>query len=130
MNLDTQLALIIAGYLAEHADEGWIKAQTIAEHYGLSVFYISKVMERMKKANLLLSRRGLGGGSQLARPAKEVSVLNIVESIEGRIEYTANLPKKMPVGKLFSPYLEEAFKQASEKEASVLNKASLKQMVG
>jgi Rrf2 family protein len=50
--------------------------------------YLSKVLQGLVRSGLVHSRRGLGGGMTLARPAGEVTILEVVNAVEpiGRIE--------------------------------------------
>lgn len=130
ITFETRIGLAVAGYLAEHSDDGWITLQTIATQYGLSPSYVSKTLEHLTRANILLSKIGVGGGFRLARSATDISLLDIFEVFEGPSEYTANLPERFPPENLFNPRLIEVLRRASEKKALVLGKASLKQMVG
>jgi len=49
---------------------------------------VSKILQALLKAGLLSSVRGAHGGYQLARPASEVSVREIIHCLEGRIALT------------------------------------------
>ncbi len=121
--------LIAAGYLAEQADEGWVAAETISDKYGISVAYLLKIMKEMVKANVLMSKRGPGGGYILARPAKEITLLEIIEAVDGPISTQLELAqqtKKAP----FSIEMEKVCERACEKAVSILNRAKLSQMVG
>ena len=55
----------------------------IAAHQGVSEAHLSKVMQRLVKVGLLTSRRGPGGGFLLGRQAKTISLLEILEAIDG-----------------------------------------------
>jgi Rrf2 family protein len=54
--------------------------------------FLSKVLQRMVAQGLITSRRGGGGGFELARPAHEVSVLTVVEAIDGPIHLNLCVP--------------------------------------
>ncbi len=47
--------------------------------------YLGKVIPQLAKAGLVYSRRGMGGGVVLARPSKNISFLEVVEAVEGKI---------------------------------------------
>ncbi len=120
--------LIAAAYIAEHADEGCVMASRISAKYGISLLYLLRIMKEMVKANVLIGRRGRKGGYILARPAKEITLLEIIEAaggpIAGQLEL-AQLAKKAR----FSVQMEKVCLRASEKAASVLSKAKLSQMI-
>jgi len=129
MHLGTRLALIAAGHLALHYEDGWIRSEQIAEEYNIPEFYLTKIMQQMVEANVLRSKRGFRGGFVLARPAKEISMLEIIEAAEGPIADRSELAN-MEGKDLFNSGLEDTVNRALDKGVSVFSKASLGQMVG
>jgi Rrf2 family cysteine metabolism transcriptional repressor len=57
----------------------------IAEHDGLPLAYLEHLVARLRKAGLVDSRRGSRGGYMLARAAREITMAEIVEALEGSI---------------------------------------------
>ncbi|MFY9264259.1 MAG: Rrf2 family transcriptional regulator [Solirubrobacterales bacterium] len=57
----------------------------IAADNGLPFAYLEHLAARLKKADLVESRRGPRGGYLLARPAESISMAEIVEALEGQI---------------------------------------------
>lgn len=55
---------------------------TIAEITKVPPGYLSKVLQTLRKAGLVDSKRGLGGGFTLARPAEELTVLEVVNAVD------------------------------------------------
>jgi len=45
--------------------------------------FMAKIFQRLVKARLLTSAKGRGGGFALARPAHQITLMDIVEAIEG-----------------------------------------------
>jgi Rrf2 family protein len=80
-----------AASLAIHAmvligrSENIINVNVIADLTGASKNHLAKVMQRLVKDNYIKSTRGPAGGFQLNKPAAEITLLNIYESIEGQI---------------------------------------------
>jgi Rrf2 family protein len=58
----------------------------ISERTGSSKHHVAKVLQRLVKDDFLLSNRGPHGGFELKRPAEEINLLDVYESIEGKIE--------------------------------------------
>ncbi|MBY8978005.1 Rrf2 family transcriptional regulator [Rhodobacteraceae bacterium NNCM2] len=54
----------------------------LAEEFGLSRNHLAKIMQRLAGAGIIETRRGGGGGAQLARPAAEISLGDIVRLLE------------------------------------------------
>jgi Rrf2 family protein len=44
--------------------------------------YLAKVLQILGRAGLVVSRRGLGGGFVLSRPAAEITVLDVVNAVD------------------------------------------------
>ena len=72
--------------LAERAEEG--KGATIAwlaENEHLPRKYLEQALRDLKQARLVDSRPGPRGGCRLARPAREISVGDVVRALDGPI---------------------------------------------
>lgn len=44
--------------------------------------YLSKVLQLLARADLIKGRRGVGGGYQLARPAAEITMVEVINAVE------------------------------------------------
>jgi Rrf2 family protein len=76
-----EYALRAAVHLASEAPRARTTDQ-IAEATRVPRAYLSKVLQSLIKSGLVLSQRGLGGGMSLAKPADEVSILEVVNAVE------------------------------------------------
>ncbi|MDA1098386.1 MAG: Rrf2 family transcriptional regulator [Proteobacteria bacterium] len=66
------------------ADEGGARsARDVAAFQKLSADYVAKLFTRMQKAGLVTATEGLHGGFRLARGREEISVLDVVDAVEG-----------------------------------------------
>ena len=129
MNASAHYGLIAAAYIAEHGDEGWVTAETISAKYSISLTFLFKIIQQMLRVNVLKSKQGPRGGYKLARPAKEITLLEVIEAAGGPIASQlelAQVAKKAP----FSVEMEKVCVRATEKAASILSRAKLSQMVG
>jgi len=61
-----------------------LSSRRMAEFYGLPNAYLSKSLKSLVRAGLLAATTGPRGGFRLARAATDITVLDIVEAIEGR----------------------------------------------
>jgi Rrf2 family protein len=68
--------------LAQLNDGQYQGAAAIAQRIGAPGNYLGKLLHTLARAGLLLSQKGLGGGFRLARDAREISVYDVVESID------------------------------------------------
>jgi Rrf2 family protein len=57
----------------------------IAEEYKIPRSFLAKILQKLVKAKIVRSYRGVKGGFSLARPAKDISVLDALEAVEGRL---------------------------------------------
>ncbi|OHA61865.1 MAG: hypothetical protein A2117_01715 [Candidatus Wildermuthbacteria bacterium GWA2_46_15] len=57
----------------------------IAKEENLPYDYLQKIFQRLKKAGLIKSVKGVEGGYLLSRPAKRISAGQIFEILEGRM---------------------------------------------
>lgn len=62
---------------------GRASVREIASYLGGSEAHLAKVMHRLVRDGLLKSSRGPGGGFILSRESKEISLMDIYESLEG-----------------------------------------------
>ena len=69
--------------LALHAKESPRQMKEIAQSQQISEKYISRLILSLNKAGLIISLRGAKGGLQLAKPPKEITLLDIIETMEG-----------------------------------------------
>jgi len=72
-------------YLALHGDSGPVAAAVIAREMIIPEDYISKVVQALVRAGLVESIAGRNGGARLARSPAELSMLEIVEAVDGPV---------------------------------------------
>jgi Rrf2 family protein len=71
--------------LAQGVDGEPVPLAEIAARGGLPLAYLEHLVARLRKAELVDSRRGSRGGYMLARSAREITMAEIVEALEGSI---------------------------------------------
>jgi Rrf2 family protein len=79
--------LIALKHLAQHAEES-ISAREIASHYHIPPELLAKVLQRLARKGLLASQQGMNGGYALARDPALISIVDVVEALEGPISIT------------------------------------------
>jgi Rrf2 family protein len=63
--------------------EGPVPTTRLAELHGVSRTYLAKHLQELSRAGLVRSTPGRDGGYELTRPAPEVTLLEIVEAVDG-----------------------------------------------
>ena len=83
----TDYATVVLTALA--ARPGSVASATdLAEQAGLEVPTVAKLLKPLAQAGLVEGFRGTNGGYRLARPAAEISLVEIVEAMEGPLGMT------------------------------------------
>jgi Rrf2 family iron-sulfur cluster assembly transcriptional regulator len=57
----------------------------ISEAYLIPRTFLAKILQKLVKAKIVRSYRGVKGGFSLAKPARDISALDVLEAIEGKI---------------------------------------------
>ena len=75
-------------YLAEELPDPKSRPTTskIAEDQKIPVSFLAKIISQLSIAGLIRTSRGASGGVYLARQAEEISLLDVVEAIDGPIK--------------------------------------------
>lgn len=61
-----------------------LSSRDLAELQGLSPTFLAKIFAKLEKAGIVRATEGVRGGYVLTRPADQISVLDVVDAIEGR----------------------------------------------
>lgn len=72
--------------LAMHEGAAPVSLKLIAERQGLSEHYLEQLAAPLRRSGLINSVRGAQGGYILSRPASEISVGDVIRSLEGPID--------------------------------------------
>jgi len=121
-------ALVAAGYVAMHCEEKAVLSSTIAKEYGIPLEYLLKILQQLVKAGVLRSKRGPRGGFTLSKPAEEINLLEIIESVDGPLVlhlHLAELTKDSP----FSLKMEDTCRKAAEQTRVTYTNAKLADMI-
>ncbi len=78
-------AVFATAHLAEHQNGSPIQGRDIAESCGIPSGHLLKILQQLVRAQILSSERGPAGGFVLRKPADEITLLEIVEAIDGPI---------------------------------------------
>lgn len=117
LNKSTRYALYAMVELA--ADPGAVlTSRHIADKYRISEHHVAKVMQQLVRAGLVRSIRGINGGFQIARSAKEVTMFDIVRLFEPQLpkerciladyDVVCHLADACRIGEVFDEIREQA----------------------
>ncbi len=71
--------------LAVHNKDGQVSLKSVAERQGLSENYLEQLFSSLKKSGLVKSIRGAQGGYLLAKSPEDISVGDVLRSLEGTL---------------------------------------------
>lgn len=66
----------------------------ISEQYKIPRSFLAKILQKLVKAKIVRSYRGVKGGFSLARMAKDITVFDVLEAIEGKLAMNLCLSDK------------------------------------
>ena len=77
---------ILAQIAADGGDKTPVSGKEVARKQDISIAYIEQIMIPLRNAGIVRTVRGRSGGYLLDRPAKDISLLEIIELFEGPLE--------------------------------------------
>ena len=74
--------------LAIHDKAGPVTLADISQCQGISLSYLEQLFARLRRSGLVKGVRGPGGGYRLSRPATEISIAEIICSVDENVDVT------------------------------------------
>ncbi|MFB0632563.1 Rrf2 family transcriptional regulator [Streptomyces sp. AB3(2024)] len=69
--------------LAASQDDGPVKAEAIADAQDIPHKFLEGILNDMRRGGLVLSQRGGNGGYRLAKPARSISIADVIRVVDG-----------------------------------------------
>jgi Rrf2 family protein len=82
---ETDYAVRTVLHLASVRDGANVQVREVAAQRRLPLSFVRRIVARLSAAGILDTTRGSGGGIRLARPAGEISMLDVVRAMEGDV---------------------------------------------
>ena len=124
----TGYALLATCYIAKHPEKRIVLSQTISKEYDIPLEYLLKILQQLVRGNILRSKRGPRGGFSLARPPKKISMLQIIEAVDGPMVSHMSLAEHTRRA-TFSIRADKAFDKALSQARAVFQKIKLSNLV-
>jgi len=80
-------ACLIMAFVAE-TSVPFPNATLVSASLHLGLPSVRKILQLLSHAGLLMASRGISGGYQLARPADQISLLEMIEAVDGKLALT------------------------------------------
>ncbi len=74
--------------LALHQDERLVSLAEISEVQDISLSYLEQLFSRLRKYEIVEGVRGPGGGYRLAREADDISIADIINAVDEKLDAT------------------------------------------
>lgn len=122
----TEYAAIAAVELARRGDAGGpVGMKTICDAQRVPPRFLVHILLQLKRAGIVASVRGAGGGYRLARPAAAITLRDIREAVEGATERPAPLTADLAGASRAATALLAAWDAAARAEAEALARVTL-----
>jgi Rrf2 family iron-sulfur cluster assembly transcriptional regulator len=88
MKLSTKgrYAMVALADIALQGEEGLVSLGDISERQSISLPYLEQLFVKLRRAELVTSVRGPGGGYRLARPAADIRVVDVLAAVDEKVD--------------------------------------------
>lgn len=124
----TDYAVRILIHLANSPMGSRFAAPELAEGIGAPGSFVAKILQQLVQRGWITSHRGTGGGFQLAARPESISLLEVVELIEGPLQINLCLPGEAVCDRRSWCGAHPVWEQAQEALKAVLAAASIEQL--
>jgi Rrf2 family protein len=125
----TGYAVIAACYIAQQPPKKTVLSQDISKEYDIPIEYLLKILQQLVRGNILRSKRGPRGGFTLARPAQKITMLQILETVDGPMVNQMTISEHTGKAK-FGPIADKAFDKALAQARDHYKKITLANLIG
>lgn len=102
-----------------------VMVETLAQEEGVPASFLGKIFQSLSRAGLVRSARGTGGGFALDRPASKVTILEVMEAVEGPIAFQRCLEPDADCGHMGGCALCGLFSEAQDRVKDVFGRTTL-----
>ena len=81
----SRYAVLALAELARSGSDRPVPIAAVAERRGMPVQFLEQLFSTLRRDGLLQSQRGVKGGYTLARPPDQITVLEVVQSLDGKL---------------------------------------------
>lgn len=129
LSAKTRYASRILLDLALHATDSPQRVTDIALRTGISVSFIEQIIKPLKRAGLVLSKRGPAGGHRLAGARERISLGDVVRIMEGNVDLAMCIHDPTQCGRVETCLTRNAWKRASDAMLRELDAITLADLV-
>lgn len=112
-------------YLARQGGEESTFVREVSRATSIPETFLAKIFQKLASKGLVRSRRGFRGGFRLARPARRITLREIVEALEGPIRFHRCLDHLRDRGRRGRCHVRQVFGQVQREVSGVLEQTTL-----
>lgn len=128
MNSELTIGLHILGFLCAREGDP-LTSDVLAETYGTSPVVVRRVISKLNQAKLIESKRGVGGGSVLARDPKKINLREVYVAIFDEPTILPRHPgEESNVAQVLSGFINELYANAEEALLQELESVTISEM--
>ncbi len=95
----SEYGILFLAHLAKNQEDQPVKLKNITGKTGLPYKFLSRIVLDLKKAGIVKSKEGVGGGYQLKKKPKEISLCMIIKAVEGEKGLVSCISGQCPMEK-------------------------------
>jgi Rrf2 family protein len=118
LSLQVQYAICGVFDLAYNGAGAPVQIRVISERQEIPARYLEQIFQRLRRARLVASKRGPGGGYTLARPPADITLRDVVEAVEGPLAQALHIAPSGPAARRRRPGF--LWQQLAERTGDVL----------
>ena len=111
--------------LADNYGKGPVQLNYISEKEEISLKYLGQIIIQLKSAGLVSSMRGSQGGYILTRPPKDITLLDIVQKLEGDANLIDCVDDNLLCNRSYECIVRDIWKSLSDEFQMSLKKITL-----
>ena len=123
-----EYGLLVVGHIAKYGKDDFVSVASISKKHNVALAQLAKVAKQLGRANILNAKMGYKGGFKLIIPANEISMLDIIEAVEGPLEKIVVTSPKT-TDEQFMMNMETVCKDVIAKAKDTLHKAKISKMI-
>ncbi|MBI4806330.1 MAG: Rrf2 family transcriptional regulator [Desulfovibrio sp.] len=115
-------------YLAKHPFGQTVSRREVAQTMDIPMAFLGKIAQGLAKSGVLVVRQGAHGGYELALPPSQISLLMVVEAIDGEILVNECLSRPQDCGRSSFCAVHKVWEKARDQFRETLNSASFEEL--
>jgi len=115
--------------LASRPDVVPVRAEDLARSEGLPVKFVENILVELRRAGIVSSQRGGGGGYRLARPASAITPADVIRALDGPLADVRGLRPEAATYEGSAEHLRDVWVAARASLRSVLERVTLADVV-